>query len=79
MDSIAANIAEAEGRYFKKDKMRFLYQARGSLIETIHWVNKADERKLLTEIQYRKIMEKLKLLPKEVNYLIANISRNLKK
>ncbi len=33
-DSIAANIVKAEGRHFKKDKMRFYYQARGSLIET---------------------------------------------
>jgi four helix bundle protein len=77
-DSIAANIAEAEGRHFKKDKMRFLYQARGSLYETGHWLDKAMKRKLINKIQFTRLMKELRLLPKEVNFLIANISKNLK-
>lgn len=32
--SIGANIAEAFGRYHYKDKLVFLYNARGSLYET---------------------------------------------
>ena len=32
--SIAANIAEASGRYHFKDKVNFLFNARGSLEET---------------------------------------------
>ena len=79
VDSISANIAEGEGRYFKKDKMKFFYQARGSLYETNHWINKAKERKLLTEEEYLNAMKSLRELPKEINYLIANISRTLKK
>ncbi len=34
-DSIAANIAEGEGRYYKKDKIKFFIQARGSNFEAI--------------------------------------------
>lgn len=33
-NSVAANIAESSGRYFKKDKIRVLYIARGELEET---------------------------------------------
>ncbi len=32
-NSVAANIAEASGRHFKKDKIRVLYQARGEIEE----------------------------------------------
>lgn len=31
--SVCANIAEGFGRYYFKDKNRFYYQARGSLVE----------------------------------------------
>jgi len=32
--SVAANIAEGFGRYHFKDRIRFLYNSRGSLLET---------------------------------------------
>jgi four helix bundle protein len=47
-DSVAANIAESNGRWTKADRRRFLYVARGSLLETEHWLNLAQERGLLT-------------------------------
>lgn len=78
-DSIAANIAEAEGRYFKKDKMRFLYQARGSLFESYHWIERSNKRKLINDTQYEHITKVLKQLPKEINFLISNISKNLQR
>ncbi|WP_374707897.1 four helix bundle protein [Meiothermus sp.] len=34
-NSIAPNIAEGKGRRTDKDFCRFLYQARGSLLETV--------------------------------------------
>ena len=37
-DSIAANIAEGCGRYFYKDRKRFYYYSRGSLMETKTWL-----------------------------------------
>lgn len=78
-DSISANIAEGEGRFFKKDKMKFFYQARGSLFESVHWTEKAKERGLLNEIKYLEIKTLLKKLPKEINSLILGTARNLKR
>jgi four helix bundle protein len=46
-DSVAANIAEGTGRWTKADRRRFLLIARGSLLETEHWLNTARERGLL--------------------------------
>ena len=39
-DSIAANIAEGFGRYHKKDKIKFYYNARASAYESAHWIKK---------------------------------------
>ena len=43
-DSIAANIAEASGRWHEADKRRLFIIARGSLYETEHWVERATAR-----------------------------------
>jgi four helix bundle protein len=48
-DSIGANIAEAAGRIHVADRRRILLIARGSLYETEHWVDVAEERGLLRE------------------------------
>lgn len=48
-DSIAANIAEGEGRYNYNDKKRLVKIARGSLYETINWLRRAYNRHLLTD------------------------------
>lgn len=39
--SIGANIAEGFGRYHYKDKLLFMYNARGSLYEICHFLNLA--------------------------------------
>jgi len=41
VDSIAGNIAEGFGRYHKRDKVKFFYNARASVYETAHWTRKA--------------------------------------
>jgi len=79
VDSIAANIAEGEGRYFKKDKIKFFYQARGSAYESAHWADRAKERDLISDGEYKTIMFMLKRLPKEINSLISGASKNLKR
>ena len=46
-DSVAANIAEASGRWQPDDKKRLLIIARGSLRETEHWIDRAAARDLI--------------------------------
>jgi four helix bundle protein len=46
VDSIGANIAEANGRWTAADKRRFLLYARGSLYETEHWLTRAKARNI---------------------------------
>jgi four helix bundle protein len=47
-DSVAANIAEASGRWHEADKRRLFIVARGSLYETEHWLLRAKTRSLRT-------------------------------
>jgi four helix bundle protein len=45
-DSVAANIAEATGRWTLRDQARLLIIARGSLTEAEHWLARAAARGL---------------------------------
>lgn len=78
-DSIAANIAEGFGRYHKADKIKFYYNARGSALESAHWVSVATERGLLTKNDYKFLSDQLLMLPKEINNLIRLTNSNLKR
>ena len=79
VDSIAGNIAEGFGRFHKKDKQKFYYNARGSVMESIHWTERATARKLLSEKERASILEKLETLPREINYQIRLTEEKLKK
>ncbi len=79
IDSIAANIAEGYGRYHKKDKIKFFYNARASVFESAHWCKKAYIRKLIKTEEYNHVLGLLRQLPKEINYLIKITETNLKK
>jgi four helix bundle protein len=79
VDSIAGNIAEGFGRFHKKDKQKFYYNARGSVMESIHWVQRATTRKLLSEKEHASILEKLEGLPREINYQIRLTEEKLRK
>jgi four helix bundle protein len=48
-DSTGANIAEGYGRFHYLDRIKFLYNARGSLLESKHWFELFIERKLLDD------------------------------
>ncbi|HEX8356296.1 MAG TPA: four helix bundle protein [Segetibacter sp.] len=50
--SIAANIAEGVGRNYKKDTVRFLHIARGSLYELETLLNIAVMVEILSEAQF---------------------------
>ncbi len=59
VDSIGANIAEAQGRgrQHPADRRRLLLVARGSLYETEHWMLQAEARGLLPETSSRRLNE----------------------
>jgi four helix bundle protein len=50
-DGIRANIAEGTGRGSFLDNRRFVFNARGSLYETRHWLRRAYNRNLLVQNQ----------------------------
>lgn len=77
MDSVAANIDEGFGRYHKKDKIKFYYNARASVFESAHWIKKAFIRRLLVQKDFDYIMKDLRKLPKEVNSLIKYTEEKL--
>lgn len=70
IDSIGANIAEGFGRFHYLDKNKFNYNARGSLLEAIHWTELFEERNKLNsdEIAFF-ITEFEELHPKLNNYI----------
>jgi four helix bundle protein len=78
MDSVSANIAEGFGRFHKKDKVKFYYNARASVYESAHWINLALERNLIEKGIYDKWIGILRKLPKEINTLIKLTIENLK-
>lgn len=78
VDSIGGNTAEGFGRFHKKDKEKFFYNARGSVYEALYWTEKALKRKLMKEQEYAHILSELEKLPKEINWLIRITEEKLK-
>lgn len=56
-DSVGANVAEGYARYHYLDKIRFFYNARGSLVEAVHWTELLKERGKIKESEYVKFQE----------------------
>lgn len=81
-DSIGANIAESYGRFHYLDRIRFLYNSRGSMMESgIHWLSLMLERGIIAKEDFddfKKVANKLSL--KLNNYIqsIYNSKKELK-
>ena len=78
-DSIGANIAEGYGRYSYKENIQFCYYARGSLMETRHFLRRARKRSLLTENQEKEIEGSLDVVGPKLNAYIRSIKSRLNK
>ena len=71
IDSVGANIAEGYGRYHYLDKIRFYYNARGSHYEAIvHWLTLLNERNLISQEEYQKMLIISNELAPKLNGLI---------
>lgn len=74
-DSVAANISEGFGRYHYKENIRFCYIARGSLLETRTWLDKAYRRALLAEELYRQLEQDINTLGVKLNNYLKAIGQ----
>ncbi len=72
-DSISANLSEAYGRFSYADRKRFAYYARGSLCETINWLQKSVKRKLLVSDKESRLQEELNILSYRINAYIKRL------
>ena len=77
IDSIGANIAEGYGRFHYKDSMKFYYNARGSLWESKHWIYLLYKRNLITMVEYKKFLDDLEKLGKQLNNFINGLKEKL--
>lgn len=71
-DSISANLSESFGRYSFAERKRFIYYARGSLCETINWLEKAISRELIDPEAAKAIKNKLVALSIQINACLKN-------
>lgn len=71
-DSVGGNIAEGYGRFHYLDKVKFYYNARGSLLESRHWLDLLDERKFLTSDSKKKYLAIYQELRPALNALIQS-------
>jgi four helix bundle protein len=75
-DSIGANIAEGSGRHSHNENRRFIRIARGSLLETQHWLRRAFRRHLLTAEQTKALQVTMEQLAPTLNAYLKSIGRS---
>ena len=76
--SITANIAEGFARYHFKDKVRFYYQARGSIAEIQNFLLLAKDLNFISVETCEKLGKKANNVRKLINGLIKSIEKQIK-
>lgn len=74
-NSIAANIAESQGRYTYQDKIRVLYIARGELFETISHLKIASELGYMDSNYFKVVVTKYYILLHSLNSYIYMLKK----
>ncbi|WP_246859144.1 four helix bundle protein [Spirosoma sp. KCTC 42546] len=75
VDSVAANISEGFGRYHYKENINFCYIARGSLLETRTWLDKARRRSLVGDDQYNQFDKDINTLGVKLNNYLKTLGK----
>jgi four helix bundle protein len=75
-DSIAFNISEGYGRFHFAENRNFCYYSRGSAYETVTAINKAKERKLISQEEIDLLQDKVNYYFKLINPYIKSIGKN---
>jgi four helix bundle protein len=76
--SISANIAEGHGRFYYQDNVRFCYNARGSLEETLSHLVFAFEADFLPEKLYKELEAEGEEIEKMLNGYISYLKKSKK-
>lgn len=72
-NSVIANIAESNGRYYYADKIRVLYIARGEIVETRSHLAVAYGQKYIVKDKFKELNEGYKKLAKDLNLFINSL------
>jgi four helix bundle protein len=73
--SVAANIAEGNGRFTKADRRNFFFIARGSVQECIPLLELARRRSLITETVQQQLKSHLEETAKMLSGLIKGLDK----
>lgn len=73
--SIAANLAEGNGRFTKPDRKQFFGIARGSVLECVPLLELAARRSLLDASRHERLRERLEELGRMLAALIRGLER----
>jgi len=74
--SISANIAEGYGRFYYQDNVRFCYNARGSLEETLSHLVFSYEAKYIPGTLYKELAAEGEEIDRMLNGYIAYLKRS---
>ena len=77
--SVALNIAEGHGRHHNKDFKRFLFNARGSLFETVTCLKLAVSLQYIDPSVANDILNKCKYILRQLNGLICYLGKEYTK
>lgn len=75
VNSVGANIAEGHGRFHQKEFAKFLYNARGSLMEVLHHLNVAKELHYITADDFTGLEHAINDLAIRMNNLINSVKK----
>jgi four helix bundle protein len=74
--SISANIAEGYGRFYYQDNVRFCYNARGSLEETLNHLLFAFEADLIPESIFKELESEGEEIDKMLNGYVGYLKKS---
>ena len=75
--SVGANIAEGSSRYHTKDYIKFLYIARGSLSEVLHFLTLSEMLGYIDDDLLADYDKQINSISLKINNLIAALSRQI--
>ena len=74
--SVPANIAEGYGRFYYQDNVRFCYNGRGSLEETLSHLSFAFEADFIPEILFKELENEGEEIDKMLNGYISYLKKS---